>query len=111
MDVGFRTLDPFGPSAKGGALEVDGLAIAAQRLGVIHRESPNEEVELLLESDVQSEEVPCTHLEARKSNVRGKLSPCCVRQGRLGPEQATRLEEIEDRIRGKILDNMCQSML
>jgi hypothetical protein len=46
-----------------------------------------------------------------KGNQNWQLNSCCLRKTREGAYQATRLEDWEERINGRIMDGFCESGL
>ena len=91
IDTGFQNLNPFGTEVE---RKSDRLADPRSPLSPISK-------------------VPLT-MDERSANVRGagqprQPSPCCLKSTRTGAYQATRLEGVEDRQRGRILDSFCRS--
>ena len=109
VDIGFRTLDPFGTGdvvselAKSGAM--------ALGLGAVPRELPCDATQVAKTGNMEYDVLPCKYSHMEVVPQKRQLSPCCLRQRRYGAFQATRLEGYEDRIRGKIVDSFCQSSL
>lgn len=93
IDTGFQSLDPFGT---GSEAESDDQAGSQSPLSPISR-------------------VPLIMDGSRANNIATRQprqpSPCCVKSRRMGAYQATRLEGIEDRQRGRIVDSFCGSWM
>jgi hypothetical protein len=93
IDNGFQNLDPFGTGIK---------AESADQTGLQSPLSPVSKVPLFMDG-------------TKASNIAigqpRQLSPCCLKSRRMGAYQATRLEGLEDRQRGRIVDSFCGSWL
>jgi hypothetical protein len=93
IDTGFQNLDPFGT---GFGVETVDQARAKTPL------SPISKIPLIMDG------------RSASANIAAQVpqpSPCCLRSRRMGAYQATRLEGIEDRQRGRIVDSFCGSWL
>lgn len=93
IDIGFQNLDPFGT---GIPTESADQADSPPPLSPISR-------------------VPL-FMSAKSTNmIMGeglrKPSPCCLKSRRMGAYQATRLEGLGDRHRGRIVDSFCGSLM
>ncbi|KAF7505650.1 hypothetical protein GJ744_000585 [Endocarpon pusillum] len=91
VDAGFQNLDPFGVG--------------------IETETPNR---ARLQSPLTS--IPGGALTMDETGISDRvlghprdLSPCCLKSSGRGAYQATRLEGVEDRERGRIVDSFCDS--
>jgi len=93
IDIGFQNLDPFGVGNQKKKVE---QADPRPTLSPITR-------------------VPSTLDGKRASRIVAdpprQPSPCCLKGTKMGAYQATRLEGVEDRQRGKIMDSFCRSCL
>ena len=92
IDTGFRNLDPFRTQTK---IE------AANNAGLQSPQSTISKAPLIMDG---------SNTNARNAEQLRQPSPCCLKSGRLGAYQATRLEGIEDRQRGRIMDSLCGSL-
>ena len=105
VDVGFCNLDPFGVGEN-----LENAAEAAVRPQRAEISPAGTHVELVAsKSPVQTD-----RLESWKwarGDDKWRLSPCCLQQTRNGAYQATRLEDREERIRGRIMDSFCESSM
>jgi hypothetical protein len=93
IDTGFQTLDPFGTG-----IEAESTDQADPRSPL----SPIFKVPLIMDA---------TSIKARGTGKPQQPSPCCLNSRRNGAYQATRLEGLEDRERGRIVDSFCGSWL
>ena len=92
IDIGFQNLDPFG------------TGIEAESVDQAGPQSPLSAIS----------KVPLIR-DGRTANdgTTGpprQPSPCCLKSRRMGAYQATRLEGMEDRQRGRIVDSFCGSL-
>ena len=103
VDVGFKTLDPFGVGND--RKNVDGTAVQSQRAEL----SPfGTHVELVASgSPVQTDQIGSW--KCARGIEEWRLSSCCLQETRNGAYQATRLEDRGDRPRGIIADSFCGS--
>ncbi len=91
VDTGFQNLDPFG------------TGIEAENGGQTGPQSPLASIPggpLIVHE---------TSTNYRSSGFPRNLSPCCFKSSTMGAYQATRLEGLDDRHRGRIMDNFCGS--
>lgn len=93
VDIGFQNLDPFG---KGHEAE---SAYQADPRAALPIES---KISTILDATTQ------TNVATSQSR---QPSPCCCRSKRMGAYQATRLEGVEDRQWGRIVDSFCGSWI
>ena len=102
VDVGFRTLDPFGAGDDQESAAEAGLR--SQRAEI----SPfGTHVELVASrSPVETDQRGCWKFVGSQ---KCRPSPCCMAETRQGAYQATRLEGREERVRGRIMDSFCES--
>jgi hypothetical protein len=93
IDVGFQNLNPFGTETQ---------AERDDRGGPRSLLPPVSKVPLIVSGSSASSTIaePARH-----------PSPCCLRSRRIGAYQATRLEGLDDRLRGRIVDSFCGSCL
>lgn len=93
VDIGFQNLDPF---------ETGIQSESGDQAGPRSPLSPISKVPLI--RDGRAANNTTTALTRQPS-------PCCLKSRRMGAYQATRLEELEDRHRGRIMDSFCGSLL
>lgn len=91
VDAGFQNLDPFGTGIE---REISGHA------------GPQSSLISIAGRASVMDETATNYKSARPSR---QLSPCCLRSSTMGAYQATRLEGLEDRQRGRIMDSLCGS--
>lgn len=91
VDAGFQNLDPFGTG--------------------IETETPNRArpQSLLISTPGGPLTMDETGISDRALGHPRDPSPCCLKSSRIGAFQATRLEGVEDRQRGRIVDSFCGS--
>jgi hypothetical protein len=92
IDTGFQNLDPFGTEVKTESTEHSSLRSPP---------SPIPKVPLIVDE---------RYVNVWDAKPPRQPSPCCLKSARVGAYQATRLEGIEDRQRGRIMDSFCGSM-
>ena len=102
VDVGFRTLDPFGDDK---SQPVSPLSPASTILSPLTGRSPS--IHRRFPKDDRSK---CAKLFAKVMRFK-KVSPCCEERARRGAYPAVRLEELEDRIEGWVIDDHCESII
>ena len=100
VDIGFRTLDPFGTGQDAGSPEQT-LRVSPQKLNF----------DTLTELVAMGEIDCCGQLKAWPRKLRREPSPCCLKERRLGAFEATRLEGYQDRLEGRIIDSACVSIV
>ena len=98
VDIGFRTLDPFGTGEDAHSTEQSRLTTPQ-----------NLNFEALTELAAMDEIDSCGQLKAWPRKLRREPSPCCLKERRLGAFEATRLEGYQDRLEGRIIDSACFS--
>lgn len=92
IDIGFQNLDPFRTETKTEGADDAGLRSARSTLS----KGP-----LIMNG---------RSAHAWNAEQSRKPSPCCLKSARSGAYQATRLEGVEDRQRGRIMDSLCGSL-
>lgn len=105
VDAGFRTLDPFGS----GVSQED----LAEPLLRSHRAeiSPlGGHMQTVANSETVQIQQRGTWKFAEGNDI-GPLSLCCQRETRNGAYHATRVEGLDERVNGRIVDSFCRSSL
>ncbi len=92
IDTGFQNLDPFGTETMTGGTDIAGLPLS--------------------QSTISGESLT---MDGRKAHACDagpprQPSPCCLRSGASGAYQSIRLEGVEDRQKGRIMDSLCGSL-
>lgn len=105
VDVGFQTLDPFGVGEHQEDI-AEPLAYS-QRAEI----SPSGGDREIMVSRRPVETLQHGSWKAPRGNEMWSLSLCCHRATRQGGYQATRLEGLDERISGRIVDSFCESSL
>ena len=102
VDVGFRTLDPFredqSPPTSPLSLAPTILSPTSNKRHSVWPHSPNDD------------SGKCAKLLARVMRFK-KVNPCCEERARRGAFPAVRLEELESRNGGRMMDDHCQAMV
>ena len=101
VDVGFRTLDPFRDDK---SQPVSPLSPTPTILSPLTCRTPS--TRRHLPNDDRSK---CAKLFAKVMRFK-KISPCCEERARRGAYPAVRLEDIENRIEGRVMDDHCESL-
>ena len=91
VDAGFQNLDPFG------------MGIETETANRARPQSP------LTPTPGGPLTMDETGISDRAHEHPRHLSPCCLKSSKMGAYQATRLEGVEDRQRGRIMDSLCGS--
>src|SRR5271170_89636 len=105
VDVGFQTLDPF--SVRDDQENPAETVGRSQRVEFLPARMPMELV--ANQSPVLTDKRG--RWRVSKGNQNWQLNSCCLRKTREGAYQATRLEDREERINGRIMDSFCESGL
>ena len=101
VDVGFRTLDPFGEDR---SQPVSPLSPAPSIRSPRTQKRPT-----TWPRSPKDDQGKCAKLLAKVMRFQ-KVSPCCEERARRGAIPAVRLEELENRVEGRLLDDHCESM-
>lgn len=99
FDVGYRTLNPFQEGRSPDSCRPTSPA-----------EPPiPENGHSLIQAQIEEDSSVCKRLIRRLTLKRKAESPCCARDSQGSPFLATRIEGSEQRIRGRIMEDRCES--